>query len=123
MVELREIVQKLHENGGPVPFEELIALGTQPELRGRGVTIDMESSEILGVPLIVLHNLGENNAIEGLSVREAEVAALVAEGLTNKQIAERLFISIGTVKDHVHNILETTGLPNRAAIASKSRRA
>jgi DNA-binding NarL/FixJ family response regulator len=50
--------------------------------------------------------------------REREVAALVAEGLSNKQIAARLFISLATVKDHVHRILKKTGLPNRAAVAA-----
>jgi DNA-binding NarL/FixJ family response regulator len=123
MAELREIVQKLHANGGPVPFQELIALGSQPELRDKGVTVDLESSETLGSPLVVLHNLPTASPIQGLSPRESEVASLIAEGLSNKEIAERLFLSVGTVKDHVHNILKATGLPNRAAVAGKARRA
>jgi non-specific serine/threonine protein kinase len=53
-----------------------------------------------------------------LSRREHEVAALVANGLSNKQIAGRLFISLATVKDHVHRILKKTNLPNRAAVAA-----
>ncbi|MCH7993464.1 MAG: response regulator transcription factor [Planctomycetes bacterium] len=56
-----------------------------------------------------------------LSKREREVAALVANGLSNKEIAKQLFISPATVKDHVHNILTTSGLANRTAIAAAYR--
>jgi DNA-binding NarL/FixJ family response regulator len=42
----------------------------------------------------------------------------VAAGLSNKKIAGKLFISLATVKDHVHRILAKTSLPNRAAIAA-----
>ena len=40
-----------------------------------------------------------------LSLREQEVLQLIAAGLSNREIAERLFISLPTVKNHVHNIL------------------
>ena len=38
--------------------------------------------------------------------REREVVALIADGLTNKEIAEKLHLSAYTVKSHIHNILE-----------------
>jgi LuxR family maltose regulon positive regulatory protein len=50
--------------------------------------------------------------VEPLSERELEILQLVAEGLTNPQIAERLILSVGTVKAHLHNIygkLEVSG--------------
>jgi predicted ATPase/DNA-binding CsgD family transcriptional regulator len=53
-----------------------------------------------------------------LAKREAEVARLVAEGLTNKQIGTRLFISERTVATHVRNILNKLGFGSRAQIAS-----
>jgi DNA-binding NarL/FixJ family response regulator len=56
-----------------------------------------------------------------LTARERQVAALVAEGRTNRAIADALVISPATVKDHVHHILEKTGLPNRAAVAAAWR--
>jgi DNA-binding CsgD family transcriptional regulator len=52
-----------------------------------------------------------------LAKREAEVAALVAEGLSNKQIAARLFISERTVATHVGHILNKLGFNSRAQIA------
>jgi DNA-binding NarL/FixJ family response regulator len=51
----------------------------------------------------------------GLSRRELEVLALVAEGLTNRQIAERLVISEHTAIRHVSNILAKLGASSRAA--------
>ena len=53
-----------------------------------------------------------------LATREAEVAKLVAEGLTNKQIGTRLFISERTVATHVRNIMNKLGFDSRAQIAS-----
>lgn len=53
-----------------------------------------------------------------LSRREQEVAALVAEGLTNRAIAQRLFISERTVDGHLENIREKLGVSNRAQVAT-----
>ncbi|GAA4346310.1 helix-turn-helix transcriptional regulator [Angustibacter luteus] len=57
-----------------------------------------------------------------LSEREFEVAALVAEGLTNRQIAERLFLSPRTVSAHVEHILSKLGAARRAEIAAWASR-
>lgn len=53
-----------------------------------------------------------------LTAREREVAALIAEGLTNGQLAERLFISPKTAAVHVSNILMKLGLSSRAEVAA-----
>jgi len=53
-----------------------------------------------------------------LGKRELEVARLVADGLSNKQIAARLFISDRTVATHVGNILNKLGVNSRAQVAS-----
>jgi len=53
-----------------------------------------------------------------LAAREADVARLVAEGLTNKQIGVRLFISERTVDSHVRSILNKLGFSSRAQIAA-----
>jgi DNA-binding NarL/FixJ family response regulator len=52
-----------------------------------------------------------------LAKREVEAARLVAEGLSNKQIGARLFISDRTVATHVSNIMNKLGLNSRAQIA------
>jgi DNA-binding NarL/FixJ family response regulator len=53
-----------------------------------------------------------------LGKRETDVARLVAGGLSNKEIAVRLFISERTVDSHVRNILNKLGFNSRAQIAS-----
>ncbi|MFI6598261.1 ATP-binding protein [Nonomuraea sp. NPDC050536] len=57
-----------------------------------------------------------------LSARELEVLSLVAEGLSNKQIAERLFISARTSGVHVSNILAKLGVSSRVEAAALARR-
>jgi DNA-binding NarL/FixJ family response regulator len=51
---------------------------------------------------------------DGLTPREAEVLALIAEGLTNQQIAERLVVSPATVKSHVNRVFSKIGVRDRA---------
>jgi len=62
-----------------------------------------------------------DEAVEPLTRREREVAALIAEGLSNKEIAIDLRIGPSTVKNHVHNILDKLNVRRRAAIASRMR--
>ena len=52
-----------------------------------------------------------------LSPREREVASLIRMGLTNKQIAARLYISISTVKLTISNIFEKTGIKSRVQLS------
>jgi LuxR family transcriptional regulator, maltose regulon positive regulatory protein len=52
-------------------------------------------------------------APEPLSEREKDVLRLLDEGLSNRQIAERLFLSLGTVKTHIHNIYAKLGVQDR----------
>ncbi|TAH66103.1 MAG: response regulator transcription factor [Anaerolineaceae bacterium] len=52
-----------------------------------------------------------------LSPREMEIAGLIAEGLSNKDICERLYLTNGTVRNHISTILEKTGLEHRTQIA------
>lgn len=53
-----------------------------------------------------------------LTARERELLNLVAGGMPNKSIARRLDLSVGTVKNHLHNIYEKLGVPNRTALTA-----
>jgi DNA-binding NarL/FixJ family response regulator len=54
--------------------------------------------------------------VEGLTSRETEIVALVARGLTNGEIAERLFISPATAKTHVHRAMMKLAVRDRAGL-------
>ncbi len=55
-----------------------------------------------------------------LSAREVEVLVLVAEGLTDPQVAERLYLSPRTVGQHLRSIYRKLGVPSRAAAAREA---
>jgi DNA-binding NarL/FixJ family response regulator len=52
-----------------------------------------------------------------LSPRELEIVRLISEGLSNKEIGEKLYLTNGTVRNHISTILEKTGLEHRTQIA------
>ena len=54
---------------------------------------------------------------EGYSERELDIVRAVADGLSNREIAARLYISEGTVKNYITNILSKEGLSHRTALA------
>lgn len=56
-----------------------------------------------------------------LSRREVEVLQLIEEGLTNREIAQRIVVEQGTVKRHVHNILSKLNARNRTEAVAKAR--
>jgi DNA-binding NarL/FixJ family response regulator len=57
----------------------------------------------------------------GLTRRQQEIAPLLANGLTNKEIASRLNLSEQTIKNHVHSMLRRTGAKDRLAVADQAR--
>ena len=57
-----------------------------------------------------------------LSPRERAVALLIAGGLSNKDIARELGLSLGTVKNHVHNILQKLGETSRNSLIMHLRK-
>ncbi|MYW67292.1 response regulator [Streptomyces sp. SID8379] len=57
---------------------------------------------------------GPTEPPDGLTAREAEVLVLIADGLTNQEIAHALHVSTATVKTHINNLFAKTGLKDRA---------
>ncbi|HJU86071.1 MAG TPA: response regulator transcription factor [Gemmatimonadota bacterium] len=83
-------------------------------LGGRWVSV-----ELVGRALNIAAG-GQANG-DTLTPRETEIAAGVAAGLQNKEIAEKLGIADGTVRIHVHNIFKKLGIQNRVELANRVR--
>lgn len=84
-----DIIRRLAKRQAPAP-----AAGNAPATRG---------------------GVREQGAV--LSTREREIVALVAQGFKNKEMAERMFISEQTVKNHLHNIFDKLGVSDRLELA------
>jgi DNA-binding NarL/FixJ family response regulator len=63
----------------------------------------------------------EQTLLDKLSKREKEVARLVARGLSNKELADKLYISVRTVKAHLTSIFSKTGFRDRLELAIKMK--
>jgi LuxR family maltose regulon positive regulatory protein len=94
----------------------LLALG-RPEAAEREARAARDAMRELGAG-----QAGAAPPLPGLTPRERDVLGLLAEGLTNRQIAERLVVSEHTVHRHVTNILRKLDLPSRAAAAAQAVR-
>ncbi len=77
-------------------------------------TLALGDSDSSVTPL-VMNDSGFDSS--GYSDRELDIVRAVSEGLSNKEIAEKLFISEGTVKNYITNILSKEGLSHRTALA------
>jgi predicted ATPase/DNA-binding CsgD family transcriptional regulator len=114
--------------GPHAPFQTLARESAMQALGAAKFETEFEAGKRLDRQAAVRLALGESEqsetaALSGadagpLAKREVEVAGLVAEGLSNKQIAARLFISERTVGTHVGHILNKLGFNSRAQIAT-----
>jgi DNA-binding NarL/FixJ family response regulator len=68
-------------------------------------------------PSDVMGGTGKTRERSPLSQREREIVSLVAQGYKNKEMAEKMFISEQTVKNHLHNIFDKLGVSDRLELA------
>jgi non-specific serine/threonine protein kinase len=84
----------------------------------RGRTMTVEQALEYALAPVQPGRAAKDAAADTLTAREREVAALIAQGLTNRQIAARLVITERTAETHVQNILNKLGFTSRAQIAA-----
>ena len=107
---------RLHEAWGAVPFVALTLREHAAMLRRRGAPGDRRRASRLTAQADALapNTRPAARVADGLSERECEVLTLLADGASNKQIAQRLHLSVHTVERHVANIYLKIGARNRA---------
>lgn len=86
-----------------------------------GITV-LDQKVMLRLTALMSHNLNHNthntscDFSTDMTEREKEICSLMVEGLTNRQIADRLYISEGTVKNYISNIYDKTGIHDRVKL-------
>jgi two-component system response regulator NreC len=93
-----------------------VELATAIQTVRRGESYLYPSAATALVEEYLLRVSGEKNEYERLTDREKEVLQLVAEGRANREIAERLFISVKTVLRHRTNVMDKLGFHNRTEL-------
>ncbi len=98
------------------------------EAAARGIAPDYARKLLAAFPAVELEQVSESKTrvpqtdlVEPLSEREIEVLQLIAEGLTNPEIAARLFLSLNTVKVHTRNIYGKLAVNNRTLAVARAR--
>ncbi|MBO0731558.1 MAG: response regulator transcription factor [Acidimicrobiaceae bacterium] len=92
-----------------------VAGGIRAVMRGQSLISPSMASKLLAEFTVLARRASGQEELDApmLTTRELEVLRLVAHGMSNREVAERLFISENTVKNHVRNILEKLHLHSR----------
>lgn len=89
-------------------------LGAVEQIMGGRNVID---SRVMSRLAAIMSSAAKNETLpDSITEREKEVCSLLAQGLTNRQIAEKLYISEGTVKNYISSIYDKTGIHDRAKL-------
>jgi LuxR family maltose regulon positive regulatory protein len=105
-------------------LRQAAAQGIAPEFVGKLLAaLDKRvGAPLVGArPSLPVTAAGSPALIEPLSDRELEVLRLVAAGMANKEIAEQLFLAVGTVKRHVFNLYGKLGVTSRMSAVARAR--
>ena len=91
-------------------------LGAISQIMNGRTVIDNKVMQRLAALMSGGSNTTNTSLLDDLTDREKEICTMLAEGLTNKQIAEALYISEGTVKNYISSIYDKTGIHDRAKL-------
>jgi ATP/maltotriose-dependent transcriptional regulator MalT len=85
----------------------------------QGTTLDLDT--VVDDLLITTDDQAKQPLLDPLTDRELEVLHLIADGLTNHQIAEMMTVTEGTIRSHVYNLSQKLGVRNRTSAAARGR--
>jgi non-specific serine/threonine protein kinase len=105
----------LIDHFGPVPFADALEAA-------RGADLETEVAAALALTRPFNRPAAPGSSDQGLTQRELEVLRMMASGRSNQEIADTLFLSVGTVKVHVTRILAKLGVKSRAAATDYAHR-
>lgn len=91
-------------------------LGAISQIISGRTVIDQKVMQRLAALMNSGTNTSNSSLLDDLTDREKEICTMLAQGLTNKQIAEALYISEGTVKNYISSIYDKTGIHDRAKL-------
>lgn len=114
-----QLVEALHLGVGGVVLKEMapqLLVDAVREIHAGGRWLD-KGSVNRALDKLLQREAESRQAAEALTPRELEIVRMVASGLRNRAIAERLFISEGTVKIHLHNIYQKIEVNGRLELA------
>ncbi len=119
-------VRTFVEEGVPMArlLHQAAARGNRPDYAGRllaAFEFQVADSDTVRASIKPENLEPEGELIEPLSEREIEVLALIAEGLTNREIGQQLCISLGTVKAHTSNVYGKLSVRSRTEAVARSR--
>lgn len=118
---IRDVVEVIaHVRQRPVAGVSLLRLGTQPpfdadelqRLNGLRGLLDLAVRQLPDAP-------AENDGLTALTPREQEIALLLREGLSNKDLARQLDMGLATVKTHLIHLFRKTGARSRTELVRK----
>lgn len=107
---IRDLVAAVSDRPQELPVSEIVHLATVGDAR---LKVDLSTD-----PAVVYMQPERHPAFATLTKREEDVARLIAAGYSNQQIADALFISLATAKDHVHSILRKTDFRSRSQVVA-----
>ena len=106
----------LGRRGGPTRLAEATKLAGRAAAQARRLD---QPGPLTRADALLVHLTGLRQITDPLTSREHEIADMVAQALSNRQIAERLFVSERTVESHVHNILRKLDVTNRTQLTAQ----
>jgi ATP/maltotriose-dependent transcriptional regulator MalT len=119
---LTRLRAQLEAELGPLAYSAAWERGKSTELEAAAAEVRHHFQFVSDTPEATASGFTNQTLIEPLSERELEVLNLIAEGMTNREIADRLFVSPGTVKVHTRNIYGKLNVNSRTQALAQARK-